>query len=228
MTTAKVLIVDDEASIRKLIISSLAKEKYTIDEADSGQKALERLKADHYDLIILDIMLGDIDGFDLIRRIKEMKIISPIMVLSGRNDDYDKILGLGLGANNYLTKPFSPAALCAYAKALIRDHRKSFAPTPTIIEVGKFRFDNNTFKLYKSNEHIDLTSKECMLIKFLMENPNQVFSKQQLYENVWDDIIVDDNAIMVYIHNLRKKIEHDPKNPKHLITVWGIGYKFVG
>lgn len=228
MPAVKVLVIDDEHKIRKLIMMSLAKEQYFVDEADSGMSALAKLKNDHYDLIILDIMLGDMDGFDLIRKIKEMKISSPIMVLSGRNDDHDQILGLGLGANNYLTKPFSPAILCAYAKVLIRDHQHLKLKTDTNLEVGIFRFDVSNFRLYKSDVYIELTSRECVLVKFLMENPNQVFTKQQIYENVWDDVIIDENAVMVYIHNLRKKIEVDPKQPKHLLTVWGIGYKFVG
>ncbi|GAB6106685.1 response regulator transcription factor [Fusibacter bizertensis] len=227
MSNIKILVVDDEHRIRKLIRASLAKEGYHIDEAESGRVAMDLLSLNNYDLILLDIMLGDTDGFTLIRTIKEMKIATPIIVLSGRDDDHDKMLGLGLGANNYLTKPFSPVSLNAYVKAQIRDFKQVKSDKSPIIENGHFKFDQKTFQLYKDGQLIDLTSKENLLIKFLLENPHQVFSKQQLYENIWNNFIIDDGAIMVYIHNLRKKIEDDPKQPKHLLTVWGIGYKFV-
>lgn len=227
MTNVKILVVDDEPRIRKLIRMSLAKELYMITEAESGQAALDLLRRNSYDLILLDIMLGDTDGFTLIGTIKEMKIQTPIIVLSGRDDDYDKMLGLGLGANNYLTKPFSPVSLCAYVKAQIRDFKQVNVGQSPQIERGCFKFDQQTFQLYKHGQLIDLTSKENLLIKFFLEHPHQVFSKEQLYENVWNNFIIDENAIMVYIHNLRKKIEDDPKQPKHLLTVWGLGYKFI-
>lgn len=227
MTNVKILVVDDEPRIRKLIRTSLAKELYTIDEAESGQTALDLLRRNSYDLILLDIMLGDTDGFTLIRTIKEMKIPTPIIVLSGRDDDHDKMLGLGLGANNYLTKPFSPVSLSAYVKAQIRDFKQVNIAQSPLIERGCFKFDQQTFQLYKHGQLIDLTSKENLLIKFFLEHPHQVFSKEQLYENIWNNFIIDENAIMVYIHNLRKKIEDDPKQPKHLLTVWGLGYKFI-
>jgi len=226
----RILIIDDEVYIRKLIIKSLIHENYLIEEASNGPEALTHLKNNPFDLIILDVMLGDEDGFELIKEIKSAGIKTPIIFVSGRSEDYDKILGLGLGANNYITKPFSPTILCAHVKAQLRSYKEyTTAKTiaPNFIIRDPFKFDLKTYKFYKNEKLIDLSYKENMLIKFFMENPEQVFTKEQLYENIWNDIIIDDNAIMVYIHQLRKKIEDNSKSPKHITTVWGIGYKFI-
>jgi DNA-binding response OmpR family regulator len=230
MAKEKILIVDDEEYIRKLIKKSVIQENYLFEEASSGQSALELLKTESFDLIILDVMLGDQDGFELIREIKILGIKTPIIFVSGRNDDYDKILGLGLGASNYITKPFSPAILRAHIQAQLRSYKEYNRSQPSfhgfIIE-GPFKFDIKTYKLYKNENLIDLSYKENMIMKFFIEHPGQVFTKHQIYENLWSETIVDDNAIMVYMHNLRRKVEADPKSPKHIVTVWGIGYKFI-
>lgn len=230
MANERILIVDDEEYIRKLIKKSLTYENYFIEEASCGQSALTHLQNSVFDLVILDVMLGDQDGFELIREINSLGIKTPIIFLTGRNEDHDKILGLGLGAVNYITKPFSPAILCAHVKAQIRSYKeynKSQTISSNFIIEGPFKFDLKTYKFYKNEKLIDLSYKENLLIKFFMENPQQVFTKEQLYENIWSDTIIDDNAIMVYMHKLRNKIEDNPKSPKHIITVWGIGYKFT-
>jgi len=228
MAMERILIIDDEDYIRRLIKKSLVHENYLFAEAASGQSALKILTTEIFDLIILDVMLGDQDGFELIKDIKGMGITTPILFVSGRGEDYDKILGLGLGAVNYITKPFSPAILCAHVKAQLRSFKElSKANSSNMLVEGPFRFDLKTYKLYKNDSFIDLSYKENLLMKFLMENPRQVFTKQQIYENIWSETIIDDNAVMVYMHNLRKKIEDNPKYPKHIETVWGIGYKFV-
>jgi len=230
MAKEKILIIDDEESIRKLVRRSLINENYLIEEASNGEEALERLRNNTFDLIILDVVLGDEDGFELIQEIKVLGIKTPIIFVSGRCEDHDQILGLGLGATNYITKPFSPAILCAHVKAQLRTSREYVAEktrSSNYIIEGPFKFDLKTYKLYKNNEFIELSSKENLLIKFFMENPGQVFTKEQLYENIWNNSIIDDNAIMVYIHQLRKKLEDNVKSPKHIVTVWGIGYKFI-
>ncbi len=230
MTKQRVLIVDDEDYMRKLIRKSLVNENYLIEEASNGLEALTLLKNNLFDLIILDVMLKDEDGFELIKEIKGMGFKAPIIFVSGRSEDYDKILGLGLGANNYITKPFSPAILCAHVKAQLRSYKELSTKKgilPNFILNGPFKFDLKTYRLYKNEQLIDLSYKENLLMKFFMENPEQVFTKEQLYENMWSDTIIDDNSIMVYMHQLRKKIEENPKSPKHIITVWGIGYKFM-
>lgn len=230
MAKQKILIIDDEEYIRKLVRRSLINENYLIEEASSGEEALTHLKNNLFDLIILDVVLGDEDGFELIQEIKFLGIKTPIIFVSGRCEDHDQILGLGLGASNYITKPFSPAILCAHVKAQLRYYREYSVEKTSLsnfIIEGPFKFDLKAYKLYKNENLIDLSYKENLLIKFFIENPLQVFTKEQLYENVWNDAIIDDNAIMVYIHQLRKKIEDNVKSPKHIITVWGIGYKFI-
>lgn len=226
----RILIIDDEEYMRKLIKRSLINQNYHIDEACSAEVALLTLNEHTYDLIILDLTLGDMDGFDFIQEIKALKIKTPIMIVSGRTEDYDQILGLGLGAVNYITKPFSPAVLSAHVKAQINTYLKykeKGQDSSSNLVKGPFKFDYYSYKLYKNNEFIDLSSKEILLMKFLMENPGQVFTKDQLYEKVWENYIADDNIVMVYIHQLRKKVESNPKEPKHILTVWGIGYKFI-
>lgn len=230
MAKQRILIVDDEDYMRKLIKKSLINERYSIEEASNGIEALDLLGTKTFDLIVLDVMLKDDDGFELIKEIKGMGIKSPIIFVSGRSEDYDKILGLGLGASNYITKPFSPAILCAHVKAQLRsykEHSGDKITLPNFMLNGPFKFDLRTYKLYKNDNPIDLSFKENLLMKFFMENPEQVFTKEQLYENIWNDTFIDDNSIMVFIHQLRKKIEENPKSPKHIITVWGIGYKFI-
>lgn len=230
MAKEKILIVDDEEYIRKIVKKSLLSENFLIEEASSGETMLKKIEDCSFDLIILDIMLEDQDGFELIKVVRSLGIQIPILLLSGRNEDYDKILGLGIGADDYITKPFNPAVLSARVKAHIRRYKelvKLQSNSSNLLKQGDFIFDLKTLKFYKNDKEIDLSYKENMLIKFFMENPRQVFTKQQLYENVWSDTIIDDNCIMVYIHHLRKKIEVKPDKPKHLQTIWGIGYKFV-
>lgn len=230
MANERILIIDDEEYMRKLIKRSLIHENYSIQEASCAKSALLYLKENIFDLIILDLTLGEQDGFELIQEIKNLKIKTPIIVVSGRSEDHHKILALGLGAVNYITKPFSPALLCAHVKAQIKsyiEYNKTSNSQSNIIVQGPFKFDLETYTFYKNETLIDLSYKENMLIKFFMQNPHQVFTKNQLYENIWSEFLTDDNTIMVYIHQLRKKLEDDPKSPKHIVTVWGIGYKFI-
>lgn len=230
MGKAKILIVDDEESMRKLIKKSLLYENYIVQEAACAETALKLLKNKAFDLIILDVMLGDLDGFEVIKKIKALGIKTPIILVSGRNEDYDKILGLGLGANNYITKPFNPALLCAHVKAQLRSYQEFSIACPQssdFIIQGPFKFNLKTYRLYKNENLIDLSYKENLLIHFFLQHPRQVFTKQQIYESIWSETFIDDNAIMVYIHNLRKKLEDNPKSPKYIVTVWGIGYQFV-
>ncbi|MCG8485151.1 MAG: response regulator transcription factor [Clostridia bacterium] len=229
MSKEKILVVDDEEQVRKVIIKSLLRENFITYSARYGKEALELINNNSFDLIILDIMMDDMDGLEIIRIIRNKGINIPILILSGRVEDHDKILGFGIGADDYITKPFSPAVLCAHVKAHIRRNKELIEMKEKSIRLkaGPFTLNLNTYKLYKNNHEIMLSAKETMLLKFFMENPNQVFSKEQLYQNIWGDSIIDDNSIMVYIRHLRTKIEDNPKNPEFIQTVWGIGYKFV-
>lgn len=169
--------------------------------------------------------MPDIDGFDLIREIRNDKIFTPIIILSGKEEEHNKILGLGLGADDYLTKPFSINLLVSKIKAFYRRSNMYQQSNNQDLIIGPFRFCQNSFQIYKNNIALDLTAKEVLLLKFLLENPNKVFSKEQLYEKVQNNTAIDDNTIMVYIKRLRNKIEDSTKEPKFLKTVWGIGYK---
>jgi DNA-binding response OmpR family regulator len=229
MSYTKILVADDEEYVRKMVTVALEDENFTVIQARNGSEALERVRHETFNLIILDIMLGDISGYDIISKIRTMGINIPIFLLSGKNEDYDKIIGLGIGADCYITKPFSPSVLCAQVKTHIRRYRELLETKNKISEIvlGPFVFNQKTFNCYKNGTLLNLSSKEVHLMKFFMENPNQVFTKEQLYYNVWGDTVIDDNTVTVYIRYLRAKIEDTADKPKYLQTVWGIGYKFA-
>jgi DNA-binding response OmpR family regulator len=229
MNAYKVLIADDEEYIRKLVVAALKSENIDVYHARNGGEALELIKQESFDLIILDIVMEDINGYDVINKIRVQEINTPIFLLSGKSEDQDKIIGFGIGADAYITKPFSPAVLCAEVKTHIKRYREFLAikKNSTKIQRGPFVFNLKTLTFYKNNTELLLSSKEALLIKFFMEYPNQVFSKEQLYQNVWNDTVIDDNTVMVYIRHLRAKIEDNPEKPKYIQTVWGVGYRFT-
>jgi two-component system, OmpR family, phosphate regulon response regulator OmpR len=228
MNEIKILIVEDEEPIRKLISKILANEDMLVYQAENGKQALEMINKYNFNLIILDILMDDISGYEVAREIRKHDLQMPIIFLSGKKEDEDIIQGLDIGADSYITKPFSPSVLFAQVKSQIKRHREishNDIPTNLIIR-GAFKLDLNSYKFYKEDIEIKLSSKETKLIKFFMEHPNQVFSKQELYQNVWHESSSDDNSIMVYIKYLRNKIEKVPNKPKYIKTVWGIGYQF--
>jgi DNA-binding response OmpR family regulator len=229
MSANKVLIADDEEYIRKLVVAALKSENIDAYHARNGSEALELIKRESFDLIILDIVMEDINGYDVINKIRVQGINTPIFLLSGKSEDHDKIIGFGMGADAYITKPFSPAVLCAEVKTHIKRYREFLAIKQNSIKIqrGPFVFNLKSHTFYKNNEELLLSSREALLIKFFMEYPNQVFSKEQLYQNVWNDTVIDDNTIMVYIRHLRAKIEDNPEKPKYIQTVWGVGYRFT-
>lgn len=228
MKTYKILLVDDDIEICKMIKSSLELENIDTTTISTGKEAEAVINSQTFDLIILDVMLNDTDGFQILRKIQAENIEIPVIFLSGKQQDHDKILALGMGADDYITKPFSMSVLIAKIKAHLRrsDKIKDLQVSSRKIMKDPFVLNIDTYQLFKGGEEIFLSSKEIMLMKFFMENPNRVFTKEQLYEKVWNNAIIDNNSIMVYIRHLRKKIEDDSKNPKYLQTVWGIGYKF--
>jgi DNA-binding response OmpR family regulator len=228
MSDLRVLIVEDEEPIRKLIAKILNKEGILVSQAGNGKQGLEMINKYNYDLVILDILMEDISGFDVAREIRKYDLQLPIIFLSGKKEDEDIVQGLDIGADSYITKPFSPSVLCAQVKSQIKRRKqilKEDFETNSII-LAPFKFDLSSYKFYKNDVEVKLSSKETKLMKFLMEHPNQVFSKEQLYQNVWRETEVDDNSIMVYIKYLRNKIEDNPSKPKYIKTVWGIGYEF--
>lgn len=228
MEQIKILIVEDEEPIRKLVCKILSSQGMMVYQAENGSHGLEMINKYNFDLVILDILMDDISGYDVAKEIRKHNLQLPIIFLSGKNEDEDIIHGLDIGADSYITKPFSPALLCANVKSQIKRNKEILQEDNhgNYIILEPFKFDLKTYKLYKNDIEIKLSSKETKLLKFLMEHPNQVFSKEELYQNVWHDILTDDNSIMVYIKYIRNKIEDIPSKPKYIKTVWGIGYQF--
>lgn len=224
----KVLIVDDDPAICKLLERVMRSNELNTTIAHSGAEALSIIKNHTFDIILMDIMLGDMEGFDVIKRIRSQGISTPIMVVSGRNEDFDSLYGLSLGADDYITKPFRPLVLGAKVKALIRRNKNMVLDNSNLLECGCFSYDNASMRFYKNGEELFLSSKESSLLLLFMKHPQQVFTKDIIYEHVWGNgIAVDDNAIMVYINRLRGKIEDDKQNPKHILTIRGLGYRFI-
>lgn len=224
----KVLITDDDPAICKLLEKVMHSNDLETTVAHSGAEALSILRNHTFDLILMDVMLGDMEGFEVIKKLRNQGISTPVMIVSGRNEDYDSLYGLSLGADDYITKPFRPLVLGAKAKALIRRNKNLVLDSSNTLECGPFSYDSSTMRFYKHGEELYLSSKECTLLLLFMKHPQQVFTKDMIYEHVWGNTIaVDDNAIMVYINRLRGKIEDDKQEPKHIITVRGMGYRFV-
>ncbi len=224
----KILIVDDDPAIRKLLEKVMHSNDMETTTADSGEKAL-RLLAEHtYDLILMDVILGDMEGFEVIRRLRSQGIKTPVMIVSGRNEDYDSLYGLSIGADDYITKPFRPVVLGAKVKALIRRNRDMILEKPDQLERGPFTYDYNTMRFYKNGEEVILSTREASLFLLFLQNPGQIFTKDMIYEKIWGtSVAVDDNAIMVYVNRLRGKIEADRQKPVHIVTVRGLGYRFM-
>lgn len=223
-----ILIADDESDIRELIKISLEENAYTVLTAQNGKEAWEILKNKNVDLAILDVMMPVMDGFSLLRKIRENSTI-PIIFLTARAEDMDKILGLGLGADDFMSKPFSISELMARVAAHLRRSNEYMlvkGKNKTTITYGDLFIDKEKCCVYKNGKSIDLGAKEYKLLLFFMDNLEIVFTKKQLYHAVWDDeFYFDDNTIMVHISRIRSHIEDDPQKPKYLKTIRGIGYK---
>lgn len=228
MANQQILIVDDELAIRMALKTAFAREGMTALEASCGSEALSLLSSQEFDLIVLDIMMQDIDGYSILQKLRSDGIMTPVLMLSGRQEETDQVLGLGLGADDYLTKPFHLAVLIQKAKALIRRNNVYSHKQQKGLSVGPFRFDTMKLECYKNDRLLNLTARELVLFRFFLEHPGQTFTKEQLYHQVWNEYVVDDNTIMVYIKRLREKIEDDSKKPVYLKTVRGIGYLFDG
>lgn len=224
MSMEEILIVDDEAPIRMALKAAFRKEGIDIAEASDGVQALEMLKREKYQLIILDVMMPLKGGYEVLQELRASGNNTPVLMLSGKDDEMNQVLGLGFGADSYLTKPFHTSVLVQTAKALIRRSQIYSKSSSSELRVGPFRLDLRKLECYKDGKPLTFTGRELNLFRFLLENPGQVFSKEQLYRQIWNDAVVDDNTITVYVKRIRAKIETDPKNPEYLKTVRGIGY----
>lgn len=228
----RVLIVDDDASICRLLEKVMRSNDLEPVVAGSGKEALEVIASQSFALILIDVMLGDMEGFDVIREIRRKGNNTPVIIVSGRNEDYDSLYGLSVGADDYITKPFRPLVLGAKVKALIRRSRSSVGKTgetqDQMLRLGEFTYDTGTMRFFKGTEEVQLSSREAALFLMFLKHPMQVFTKEMIYEQIWGDAVaVDDNTIMVYVNRLRSKIEDDRHNPAHILTVRGVGYRFV-
>ena len=223
----KVLVVEDDKEINNLICEGLMREQYEVDRAFDGKEAVDKY-GEEINLIILDLMLPKIDGIEVMRRIREKSNV-PIIILSAKDDECDRIVGLSMGADDYMVKPFSVRELTARVKAQLRryvDYNKSDKKQKNILKHKNLMMDVTNYKVFKDNCEIALRPKEFEILKLLMSNPERVFTKEQIFEYVWkDNYVSDDNTVMVHIKRLRNKIEDSSDNPKYVITVWGIGYK---
>ena len=225
-----ILIADDEVEIVELIELYLEKENYNVFKAYDGVEALEVIKKEDIDLAIIDIMMPNLNGFQVIKNIRKDYNI-PLLILSARDDFSDKILGLDIGADDYITKPFNPLELTARIQAHIRrsyklNTNKDNKESQNIIEYGDLVLDKESCALRKNNKDIQMTSTEYKIIEYLLNHIGRVFTKKQIFEHVWEEHYYDDeNAIRVHISNLRDKIEDDPRKPRYLKTVRGLGYK---
>lgn len=229
MSSGKILIVDDEPEIKELIRMYLLKEGFNVIYASNGEQAYKIALLEKPDLIILDILLPGQDGIETCTKLRK-NIDVPILFLSCKNQDIDKILGLAVGGDDYITKPFSPSVLVARVKAhLRRSHQLSEAKnkSQSLIYPG-LEINIVSHSVLVNNFPITLTAKEFEILVFLAKNPNRVFYASQIFERIWvnGSLDGDDRTIMVHISNLRKKIEQDPANPKYIVTVRGFGYKF--
>lgn len=226
----KVLVVDDERPIVEILKINLQREGYVVFEAYDGEEAVSKAMTVEPDLILLDIMLPKLDGFSVCKKIREKSSV-PILMLTAREEELDKVLGLELGADDYITKPFSVRELMARVKANMRRNQTVFedkTDTPAEkLEISGFLLDFNRYELYKNGKLIDLTIREFDLIKFLASQPNKVFSRQSLLESVWDyEYYGDVRTVDVTVRRLREKVEDDPSEPKVIMTKRGVGYYF--
>jgi DNA-binding response OmpR family regulator len=233
----RILIVDDERSVVEVVSLYMQREGFEVCTAFNGHEALHALNQQKPTLVVLDVMLPQLDGLEILRRVRQssnegQKEI-PIIILSARRQETDRIQGLEIGADDYLTKPFSPAELVARVKAVLR--RTKGGGNNTAVRQRPLHFDNGQLSIEPSSRQvtfhgqpIDLTATEFNLLYFMASHPNQVFSRTQLLENVWGfSEYVDPSTVTVHIRRLREKIEPSASTPTHLLTVWGVGYKFV-
>ena len=225
---ATVLIVDDEEDIRELVGIYLKNEGYNICKAVNGQEALQCLSDMQIDLAILDVMMADMDGIALCMEIRK-KINIPIIMLSAKDQDMDKVIGLSAGADDYLAKPFNPVELVARVKAQLRRFNDFNERKPSsILEYMELSMNLETHRVFLNLKEVQLTPKEFAILELLWKNKGNVFSTEHIYDSLWSEEEAYDinNVVMVHIRNLRSKIEPDIKNPQYIKTVWGVGYKF--
>ena len=226
---SKILIVEDEEAIADLEKDYLELSGFDVEIENDGTSDMERALNEDFDMFILDLMLPGTDGFEICRKIREKKN-TPVLMVSAKKDDIDKIRGLGLGADDYITKPFSPSELVARVKAHLARYERligSTAQKNDIIEIRGIRIDKTARRVWVNEEEKQFTTKEFDLLTFLAENPNHVFTKDELFSKIWDmESIGDIATVTVHIKKIREKIEFNTAKPQYIETIWGVGYRF--
>ncbi len=223
----EILIVEDETSIAEILRLYLSRAGFTVSVFQDGQKALERLNEQLPALVLLDLMLPGKSGWEITRWLRERSEV-PIIVLTARKEEADRIAGLEMGADDYVVKPFSPQEVVSRVRAVLRRTHSNEAPgLAQVVKYGTLSIDPNTRQVKLGEVECALTAKEFDLLLLLSRHPKQVFTRHQLLEKVWEeDEYIDPGTVTVHIRRLREKIEADPANPRHILTVWGVGYRF--
>lgn len=226
---SKILIVEDEITIAELEKDYLELSGFEVEVANEGETGLQKALSEEYDLLILDLMLPGVDGFEICRQVRVEKN-TPIIMVSAKKDDIDKIRGLGLGADDYMTKPFSPSELVARVKAHLSRYERligSSIEENKVIEIRGLKIDTTARRVWVNDEERTFTTKEFDLLTFLAGHPNHVYTKDELFREIWDmESIGDIATVTVHIKKIREKIEYDTSNPQYIETIWGVGYRF--
>ena len=224
----KILLVEDDIEISTMLKNFLITENFEVITALDGESACEKFFSDNFSLVLLDLMIQKMNGIEVMSKIREHNTV-PIIIISAKDTDSDKTLGLGLGADDYITKPFSVTEVLARIKANIRrstQYAMGTSMEQPVITQGVLSMNLNDYSVKKNGKEIELTAKEFEILKLLLQNPKKVYTKEQIYSLVWNDAYLgDENAVNVHISRLRTKIEDNPRDPQYIITVWGIGYK---
>lgn len=227
MTTPQILVVEDDNALAELVRDYLEAEGFAVELQTDGRQALEAALTGRHDLVLLDLMLPSLGGFEVLRAYRAQWAY-PVLVVSARRDDVDKIRGLGLGADDYIAKPFSPAELVARVKAHLSRYRRLVGSSPraaALLQAGALSYDPEKKQVSLAGVPLTLTAKEQELLVLLIEHPERLFSKEELYSRVWGDTAGDVSTVTVHIRRLREKVESDPAQPRLIETVWGLGYR---
>lgn len=225
----KILIIEDEESIAELEKDYLELSGFEVEIENDGEAGLSKALQGEYDLFVLDLMLPGMDGFEICRKVREVKN-TPIIMVSAKKEDIDKIRGLGLGADDYITKPFSPSEMVARVKAHLARYERligSGMPENEIIEIRGLKIDKTARRVWVNGEERNFTTKEFDLLTFLAQNPNHMYTKEELFSKIWDmESIGDIATVTVHIKKIREKIEFNTAKPQYIETIWGVGYRF--
>ncbi len=227
MPTTRVLVVDDEPTVREVVVGYLRRDGHDVSEADDGPTALALLDGEEFDLVVLDMMLPGVNGLDILRHIRSMGEM-PVIMLTARAEESDRVAGLELGADDYVVKPFSPRELAARVNGVLRRATPKVAPVGATLEFPGLTIDNRSREVWLDGELVEMTPKEFEVLAHLAGSPRQVFSRADLLRDVWQSSPdwQDSATVTVHVRRIRNKIESDPENPRWITTVWGVGYRF--